>query len=237
MLLHATTWGAGPADVLLLHGMMGAGSSWWRVSPLIAERGHRVIALDLPGHGDSAPLAEATVERVVALVVETWGAHSSAPPQLAMGHSYGGTILAAALETLHPVAAVYVDSPFRKTGGSDPMFVRARYTADKAARTYEGLLARRPFYSHEDRVVESCAAERFDIETAVSLSAGPGGDWTPSSLARSLVIRPEPSRYITAADDQSLQERGIEVRTIPDAEHSIWYSHFDEFMTAIDDRY
>ncbi len=29
----------------------------------------------------------------------------------------------------------------------------------------------------------------------------------------------------------------MEVRTIPGAEHSVWYSHFTAFMNAIDDRY
>ncbi len=31
--------------------------------------------------------------------------------------------------------------------------------------------------------------------------------------------------------------RGVEVRDIPGAAHSVWYSHFDDFMAAIDDRY
>ena len=236
MLLHATTWGTGTPDVLLLHGMMGAASSWSRVAPVIAERGHCVVALDLPGHGNSPPLPGATVEKVVELVVSTWDEQSAAPPRLAIGHSYGGTVLAAALSPLQPFRAVFIDSPFTKRGGGAPELVRAEYVSDKAARTYEGLRARRPFYSHEDRVNEARAAEQFDVETAVALSAGPGGDWTPDA-PRSLFVRPDPSRYITDEEDERLRSRGIEIRTIPGAEHSVWYSDFDGFMAAIDDQY
>ena len=51
MLLHAIDTGTGPGTVLLLHGMMGSSESWWRLIPPLAANGHRVIALDLPGHG------------------------------------------------------------------------------------------------------------------------------------------------------------------------------------------
>ena len=193
MPLHSTAWGFGEPDVLLLHGMMGAGRSWWRVAPMIADRGHRVIALDLPGHGDSPPLPDATVEGVADLVLQAWSSLSSMPPALAIGHSYGGTVLAAASEALQPVSAVYVDSPFTKRGGWPPETVREQYAADKAARTYEGLRQRRPFYSDEDCVVEARAAEQFDVETAVALAAGAGGDWTPNAPSRSLLLHPDPA--------------------------------------------
>lgn len=223
--------------MLLLHGMMGAGSSWWRVAPAIAERRHRVVAFDLPGHGESAALPGATVEKVVELVVASWAELSAAPPRLAMGHSYGGLVLAAALERLRPVDAVFVDSPFLKKGGWPSAAVRAQYSRDKEARTYEGLRDRRPFYSHEDRLVEARAAEQFDVETAVALAAGPGGDWTPGLPHRCLLVRPDPSRYLAAEEDVAFRARGIEVRTIPGAEHSVWYGDFNAFVAAIDDRY
>ena len=223
--------------VLLLHGMLGSGMSWWRVAPEIAARGHRVIALDLPGHGDSPAEPAASIPRVVDLVVSTWSTLSPDPPVLAMGHSYGGTVLAAALDRLRPHRGVFVDSPFTKRGGWEAGVVRAEYTRSREARTAEGLRARRSFYSERDIEVETRAAEQFDVETAVALAGSPGGDWTPGVPSGSLVVRPEPSDYITAEIVADLRRRGVEVRDIPGAAHSVWYSHFDEFMAAIDDRY
>ena len=47
--------GAGP-PLLLLHGHEQSATSWRWVIPALA-RTHRVLALSLPGHGDTAPMA------------------------------------------------------------------------------------------------------------------------------------------------------------------------------------
>jgi pimeloyl-ACP methyl ester carboxylesterase len=41
--------------VVLLHGMMSTGATWWRIGPALAGRGWAVDAIDLPGHGDWPP--------------------------------------------------------------------------------------------------------------------------------------------------------------------------------------
>ncbi len=146
-------------------------------------------------------------------------------------------MLAVAVESLQPRSVVYVDSPFTKRGGWDRERVRAEYAASKSARTAQGLRDRRPFYSERDIEVEALAAEQFDVETAVGLAAGPGGDWTPSASPPSLIVRPRPSDYVPDATADQLRARGIEVRDVPGGQHSLWYSHFDAFMAAIDDRY
>lgn len=50
---------AGPEDarrtVVLLHGLGASANDWFRAIPLLAWRGDRVIAPDLPGHGLSPP--------------------------------------------------------------------------------------------------------------------------------------------------------------------------------------
>src|SRR3954454_16680867 len=46
----------GPVDgpvVLLIHGMVSDSTTWARAAEGLAERGHRVLAPDLLGHGDS----------------------------------------------------------------------------------------------------------------------------------------------------------------------------------------
>lgn len=237
MTLAYTAWGDAPPSVLLLHGMLGSADSWWRVAPVLAERGHGVIALDLPGHGRSAPDRAATVARVVDAVVTTWRSLSDGAPRLAIGHSYGGTVLGAALPSLRPERAVFVDSPFITQGAHDVDEARAYYSESVAARTAEGLRARRPFYSERDIDVEALAATRFDVETAVALSASPGDDWTPDGSTPALMVRPAPSSYITDEVAAELRARGLAVTDVPGAEHSLWYSHFDEFIAAIDGWY
>ncbi|WP_242087223.1 alpha/beta fold hydrolase [Microbacterium lacticum] len=53
--------GHGPRVAVLLHGLTGSSESWSRVAPLLAERGYRVLSLDLPGHGLSPRDAELTI--------------------------------------------------------------------------------------------------------------------------------------------------------------------------------
>jgi pimeloyl-ACP methyl ester carboxylesterase len=50
--LATYSWGDGPL-VLLVHGWNGRGSQLGGLALALAERGHRAVALDLPGHGES----------------------------------------------------------------------------------------------------------------------------------------------------------------------------------------
>lgn len=80
--------------LLLLHGTGAATHSWRGLAPLLA-RDFFVIAPDLPGHGFTDPLPDATLSlpgmaRSVAALVEALGR----PPALAAGHSAGAAVLA-----------------------------------------------------------------------------------------------------------------------------------------------
>jgi pimeloyl-ACP methyl ester carboxylesterase len=67
--LSVLTIGSGSSDVLLIHGLGAAKSSFFDCAALLAEAGHRVHAIDLPGFGGSSkpPTAPYTA---------TWFAHS-----------------------------------------------------------------------------------------------------------------------------------------------------------------
>jgi pimeloyl-ACP methyl ester carboxylesterase len=231
MHLHVDETGTGPRTAVLLHGMMGSSESWWRIAPLLVDRGYRVLAIDLPGHGLSDRDGELTVERAADAVARTVADAGAAHPDVAIGHSYGGQLLAAAAPRLAPALAVYVDSPFSARGGWDRDEVAARYESDRRTRTSEELRSTRPYYSDRDCVVEGRAAERFDPATAAAVSAGPGGVWMPAS--GSIVVRPDPSGYVDDARAAELTALGVEVRSIPGGAHSLWYSHFDEFVAAL----
>jgi pimeloyl-ACP methyl ester carboxylesterase len=77
--------------VLLVHGLAGGSANWCEVVPELV-RGHRVIAVDLPGHAGSPPLPSgATVDDFaaeVAAVLDAEGVESA----LVAGHSFGGLV-------------------------------------------------------------------------------------------------------------------------------------------------
>ncbi|MDR6142239.1 pimeloyl-ACP methyl ester carboxylesterase [Microbacterium foliorum] len=232
MLLHAIDTGTGPGTVLLLHGMMGSSESWWRLIPPLTANGHRVIALDLPGHGLSERDPQLTIEQAAASVVETVRHLAPGRPLAAIGHSYGATVLAASFEMLQPDLSVYVDAALSLTGGHDRAALTAQYARDRRARlSPEGLLRSRPFYSAQDAEVEARAAALFDPATTASISCDTDHSWLPE--AGSIVLRAEPSAWVSDDDARRFAANGADVRSIPGAAHTIWYSHFDAFTASL----
>lgn len=232
MLLNAIEAGAGDRVVLLLHGMMGSAESWWRVMSPLAANGNRVIAVDLPGHGLSPRDERCTVASVADDVVETLVSRAPGASVRGIGHSYGGTVLAAVAERMPVTVAAYLDTACAFTGGADQRALAAEYEVDRRRRTDPAWLRRtRPFYSATDAVVESRAAERFDPMTAASISAG--GDVAHELEPGSILVRARPSGFVSDKDAAQAASRGVLVRDIADAAHSVWYSHFDEFCAAL----
>lgn len=85
--------------LLLIHGTAASAAWWDPVLPALAER-HRVIRVDLAGHGGSPPAPSYDVSRQagrVAAVLDDLGAS----PVVAIGHSSGGYV-ATALAELRP---------------------------------------------------------------------------------------------------------------------------------------
>ncbi|WP_197021604.1 alpha/beta fold hydrolase [Cellulomonas sp. HZM] len=227
---HGPATGTRGAAVLL-HGMMGSGASWWRLVPLLVARGYRVLALDLPGHGLSDRDPGLTVERAADAVVSTVTRLVDEPPSVAIGHSFGGLVLAAAAPALRPGLAVYVDAPSTTRGGRDRREVLALYEQDRARRTAARLRSTRPHYTARDCLVEGVAAERFDPATAAAVSSAPGGSWPPT--AGSVVVRADPSDYVSDEQAAALEHRGVRVRSIPGAAHSVWFSHPRELVASL----
>lgn len=84
--------GAGE-PLVLLHGFTGRATNWRPFLPRLAER-HRVIAIDLPGHGDSgapAGVARYTMPRVAADLAELLTRRAAAPAHW-LGYSMGGRL-------------------------------------------------------------------------------------------------------------------------------------------------
>lgn len=233
MELHVEVHGQGNRSAVLLHGMMGSCESWWRVVPLLVASNYRVLAVDLPGHGLSPRDDTMTVDRAARSIAESVASECGSTPDVVMGHSYGGLLLAAAVDAgvLVPARSVYIDAPFSSRGGWDRAELIAEYEQDKRARTYDGLRASRPFYSDQDCVVEARAADHFDPATAATPAAGPGVAFEPKP--GSIIVRAKPSLYVDDVTAAHHESRGVIVRDVPGAAHSVWYSHFDQFVAAL----
>ena len=161
MKLHSRHWGAGERVAVLVHGMMADTGCWWQVGPALAERGYRVVAVDLPGHGHSPRSDQATVELFASSLVESVPA-----------------------------------------GAVDPVALAAQQHAATASRTLEFLRANRSWWNEGDMIAEVEAAKLWDVATAVSLSVGAGGrDLTPATAVPSLMVRADPSLYVSPEFD------------------------------------
>src|ERR1700756_418465 len=88
---------AKPSDVILVHGAWADGSSWAKVIPLLAAKGHSVTAVQLPLTSLGADVA--TVMRAIAL---------ASGPIILAGHSYGGARISEAGNDPKDEAPVYI---------------------------------------------------------------------------------------------------------------------------------
>lgn len=231
MALHTVEWGSGERVAVLLHGMQGSAQEWWQVGPELAARGYRVIGVDLPGHGGSPPDRLLTAESAAELVLDA----VPAAPELAIGHSMGGLVLAALAGELRPERSVYVDAPFRVPRFANRLLLTATFSGAKRARTVENLRLDRPAWSERDRLVAAEAAVVWDVSTAVALCLDAADrDVTPDPAQPALLVLADPSEYVPAAEADRLRALGFEVRVVPGAGHSVWFGQFDRFMTALD---
>ncbi|MDX2705273.1 alpha/beta hydrolase [Streptomyces sp. PA03-6a] len=110
----------GRPPLVLLHGLSYDRHRW---GPLlreleIADPGRSVLAVDLPGHGQSPPLDRHGLDDVAAVVHQAVTEAGLTRP-VVVGHSIGGAI-ATAYAATHPVRGVVnIDQPLRVGGFAD----------------------------------------------------------------------------------------------------------------------
>jgi pimeloyl-ACP methyl ester carboxylesterase len=129
--LRARSWGESGPLVFALHGWRGRTTQFRPLASLLLARGMRTVALELPGHGIS--VGENASPRLIGeLLVEV--EKITGPAHAAIGHSFGGAALGAALlYGYRPARVVIVSSPthvsriplmFAKAAGLPPAAMR-----------------------------------------------------------------------------------------------------------------
>jgi pimeloyl-ACP methyl ester carboxylesterase len=120
-------WPGTGRTVVLCHGITSSAATMWRLGRDLAAEGWRVIALDMPGHGQSdlSPAYDIdTVANIVGDVIQSLGLAEIA----LIGHSWGGATTLALLSGTHPARtaiqqAVLVDPLVRQEAAVAPSWL------------------------------------------------------------------------------------------------------------------
>lgn len=137
--LRARSWGETGPLVLALHGWRGRTTQFRPLAAQLLARGMRTVALELPGHGIS--VGENASPRIIGeLLVEV--ERITGPAHAAIGHSFGGAALGAALlYGFKPNRIVIVSSPTH-VSRIPLMFARAAGLPPAAMREFVKILHR-----------------------------------------------------------------------------------------------
>lgn len=104
---------------ILVHGAWEESGMWDNVSPILRDDGHRVTAIDLPGHGVNRDSdGEVTRQRYIEALIDV--INSSAQPVILVGHSMNGALISQVAEEIPEKIQrlVYVTAFLLKNGGS-----------------------------------------------------------------------------------------------------------------------
>jgi len=215
-----TDAGATAPIAILVHGITGWWRTWWRVGPVLAQRGFRVVAVDLPGHGDSPPIdGIATAETLASDLGAALDALGVPPVDLLLGHSLGAAVC---MELAHRRTGItrrlVLEDPPGQTRADDLEFQDGLEREVHAARTDPDVevrrsLAENPAWVEEDARQDVEGRARCDLEGILaSLRANTGVRAT--KLAATLDM---PTLYLIADERRSVlgAERPRLIRSLP----------------------
>ena len=107
------------ADIVLVHGITESRHSW---DPLLAplSASHRVLAVDLPGHGSSTSDGPFDLGAMAGDVFATMAEAGFSPASsVLVGHSLGGTVVSAMASATSVRGVINVDQPLDLAGFQD----------------------------------------------------------------------------------------------------------------------
>jgi pimeloyl-ACP methyl ester carboxylesterase len=117
--IHSSSHGAGPKTLVLVHGWTCDETTWDAQVPALSKQ-YRVLTLDLPGHGKSAPPKDGMYSmELFAKAVEAVRSEAKADKVVLVGHSMGTPVVVqyARMFPQHTAGLVFVDGLVRIGGG------------------------------------------------------------------------------------------------------------------------
>lgn len=174
-------WGR-PDDppVLLVHGVTSNAGIWWRIGPSLAAGGRRVTAIDMPGHGRTAPrrpshrFADTAAE--LAAFIRTAGLDR--PDLAVVGHSWGGMVTAhLPAAGIRPRTLILLDPPVLTLGRlkalTEQPTERPYPTLDESKAAVQDA---NPTWSEGDVEAKARALIEFDPQLVLAVLLE-NGDW------------------------------------------------------------
>jgi len=206
--LATHSWPASDGDAdaplaVLVHGVTGWWRTWWRVAPALADRGWRVVAVDLRGHGHSPRFdGAATIADLaddVAEVIERAGPSAD----LLVCHSLGAAV-SAELAVRRPDLVerlVLEDAPAVIRAGDDAWLAKVDLEMRAGVAEPDSELAREraesPDWLDEDVRQDVEGRALCDREGIIAFYSRPNGARVPELVSR----LPMPTLHLLAADD------------------------------------
>ena len=175
------SWGdPAAAPVLLVHGVTSNAGIWWRVGPALAAAGHRVVAVDMPGHGRTAKSARSHLfaDTAAELVGFVRAAGLDRPELAVVGHSWGAMVSAhLPAAGLLPRTIVLLDPPVLTLGRLEALTQepteRDYATLDEAAAA---VRTANPTWSEGDVAAKAQALTEFSPQLVLDVLLK-NGDW------------------------------------------------------------
>lgn len=226
--------GAGSRTAVLIHGLMSDHRAWHRVSADLERRGFRIVAVDLAGHGGSPRAARYSPGAWASDVIETVAPLLDGAPDLLMGHSLGGLVASLVADAVHPRAAVYVDPAFGFPGGARGVFLKLLFALSPRPRR-ASLVRLNPKWDAVDLDIELATLADWDRRTILGLANTRGLVPPDRVTAPSLAVLAERSWLVSDAVAEVLRARGMTVRRIPGAGHTVFRDEHRGFMAVVQD--
>jgi pimeloyl-ACP methyl ester carboxylesterase len=224
--LHVREWGSGERHAVLIHGLSGYSATWTWLAPELAGRGYHVLAPDLRGHGQS-PRGPYSIHEWTGDLLE----NLPSSPELAIGHSMGGALLAAVATRMKPARAVYEDPAWGLP--VNPAKSIAEFEARKLL-SVEDIARANPRWPAEVLRSRHEGLGMWDQTTARAF-IGRDGDLTPSGppAGPSLVLLAEGSPYVPEPAADRLRALGWVVETLPGTGHHLHLDDQRAFLAAV----
>jgi pimeloyl-ACP methyl ester carboxylesterase len=233
MRLAVTETGTGGRTALLIHGIMSDSRAWHRVTAELEQRGFRVLAVDLAGHGRSPRARRYSPRAWADDVIETVQPLLGRPPDLVMGHSLGALVASLVADRLSPRTTVYIDPAFAFPSGARGVFYKLLFALSPRPR--RSILVRmNPKWDPADVDIELAGLRDWDRRTLLGFA-----DTRPlvppaSLVAPSLVVLAERSLLITAPVAAALRRLGMTVETVPGTGHTVFRDDHARFVRVLD---
>lgn len=220
------------ANFMLIHGAWHGGWCWHKVVAELSRRHHRVLAPDLPSHGDDpTPRERVTLESYVDSVVEHLD--GLAGPVCLVGHSMGGMVISAVGERVPerikrlvylcafvPADGMSLLSTANTQSGADALAGKIRGSEDGASLLIDETAVANAFY--HDCSDEDVAFARARLVPQPSAPLGATVTLSDAAFGRL------PKSYIECTADQTLPiaaQRAMHARAGIDSVVTLATSH------------